>query len=536
MGVYRVFRRFGAGYGSSGLLCGGILIFYGCLTGFSPSVFRAIFMTGCLLLGSYFGRTYDVLSAAFLSLFLLIWDSPLLLFTSGVQLSFGAVIAIGFGNEVFKKVRTDNETWCFGIRKRCLEGIGISLSIQMVTGPIILYHFYEFPVYSVILNLLVLPFMGYAVGSGILSFALLLLGNWMGRGNNITSGCTILAEAAAGTGHYILKYYELLCKKTLSLPYSVWTAGRPEFTKIFIYYILLVTALILFYQGKKKWKLFLGSACFMFLCMGIHPVRGLEVDVLDVGQGDGIFIRTSEMNLLVDGGSQQLKSLGKNRLEPFLKSKGISCLDYIFVTHGDQDHINGIEYLLKESSIKVNNLVFSCLSEEDETVKRLSQIQKKRNGTVRYMEQENFIAQKKLKLRCIYPSVEEEASDKNDQSLVLLIEYGAFKMLLTGDVEARGEESMIEKQRAFERFAPIDLLKVAHHGSNTSTGKEFLDCIRPKAAIVSYGAGNSYGHPSGKVLERLKKAECSVWETKKGGTIMIRTDGTKIEIKSFLPF
>lgn len=533
MGLYGLLRRFGMGYGGSGVLAGAVLLFYGGLTGFGPSVFRALAMILCAFLASYLGRTYDLLSAAALSLFLLTFDSPYQLFAGGVQLSYGAVAAVGLGNELSRGFNRKGRT------------LWISFCIQIVTYPILLYHFFEFPVYSFILNLIVLPLMAYVVGSGLCAvfFGALAQQAAVLAPSFVWSRAAALflgkaAVGALGTGHYLLQFYGFCCELSLKLPFHTLTPGRPALLKIVLYYLFL--ALIFCQVGawleksgnKGRVKLF--GACFLcVLLLAVNPRYGFEADVLDVGQGDGIFLEAGGKRILVDCGSAQLKSVGKNRLIPFLKSRGITRLDYVFVTHGHLDHVSGIRYLLEEGGIPIDLLVFSCLSRGDETCEELAGLQEKAGGRVAFMEAGQSLADGRLELTCLYPAPGDRADDKNDQSLVLLASYGEFHLLLTGDLEENGEEQLLEAHKAILPQG-ITVLKAGHHGSKTSTTKELLNRFNPGGAILSYGEGNTYGHPSKEVVDRLEGRGITVWETAESGMISIWTDGRRMKIKGFI--
>lgn len=615
MGLYGVFRRFGLGYGRSGLLSGAVLLFYGGLTGFGPSVVRALIMIFCSFTASHLGRTYDLLSAMALALFLLVFDAPYQLFAGGVQLSFAAVASVGCGNELVRLRRlrlqarrqeekagaeeaeraekaeraeeADKNTLLklktgigASVAKKLAGALWVSVCIQIGTYPILLYHFFEFPVYGILLNLIVLPLMAYVVGSGLCAVSLGVLARaavvagipHMYAGTAVIRFLGMVARASVGPGHYLLSGYRWLCEGSLRLPFHTLTAGRPPLGRIVLYYLII--GLILGWgilrrvfeeaweikygriqsgindqnhmrskiSGRKRRLYSGGLLVFCILLLAVRPVSGLEVDMLDVGQGDGIFLETRELKLLVDSGSSQLKSLGANRLTPFLKSRGVSRLDYVFVTHGDLDHVSGIRYLMEEGEIAVDRLVFSCLSQEDETCEELAELQRDRGGQVFYMKAGQAISGKKhrrgknddgtLHLKCLYPSPDNTASDKNDQSLVLLAAYGDFSILLTGDLEIEGEEQMLN---LFPERPPgkIMVLKAGHHGSKSSTSEELLYWLRPQAAILSYGEGNSYGHPSKEVVERLENLDITMWNTADSGMISVRTDGKKASVTGF---
>lgn len=517
MGIYGILRKMGLRFGAAGSVAGCFLVSYGLMTGASPSVLRAVIMLLCTFLAGYLGRTYDLISAACVACILLLFDSPYLITQGGFQLSFGAVLAIGgLGEGLIHRVKPDR-IW----QKTVL----ISLSIQLVTYPIVLYHFFQYPVYGIGLNFIVIPLMAYVIYSGI---AGILLGTV-----SLTAG-----TAAIGTGHYILSAYRMLCIWCSKLPGYTLVAGRPHVWQIGAYYgILGMFALIFIYRGnpekRVRWReLFCVSGICFFVLFHI-PVQGLEVTFLDVGQGDGIFLETAGSRILVDGGSTSDKELGKQSLEPFLKSKGVSDLDYVFVSHGDGDHISGICYLLESvEDIRIKNLILPCLGTEDKAYELLTSLAEKRGISVKWMEKGDAEEVGKLKITCIYPGPDDPAGDRNEQSLVLKADYGGFHMLLTGDMSEEGEARILMQMGntgdSLEELSEVQVLKAAHHGSKTSTSQAFLEAVEPLWTVLSYGEGNRYGHPAPEVVKRLEEQESAIWETAKSGAVTLKTDGRNI--------
>lgn len=395
----------------------------------------------------------------------------------------------------------------------------------------------------------------------------------------------IISYGAAGPGHYILSLYRGLCRFTLQLPFATVLTGRPPLWCIGVYYGVLVFVYIQSVKravgadaertfrasfGVKAERAAKTAACFFaVLFLAVRPrVRGLEVYFLDVGQGDGIFFRTGTVTALTDCGSSQLKSVGKNRLVPFLKSKGIFRLDYVFISHGDSDHINGIVWMLEnEEKISVGHIVMPCLGEGEEVYRQIETLGKMRGADIVYMEAGQKLDKGTLKITAVYPGRDVYSKDRNGHSLVLSVKYEEYSMLLTGDVGTAGENKMLEtgllereivgkrdkresaetygmqaeagevpyKEVQEERFkGKLSVLKAAHHGSSTSTGQEFLACVKPSVTILSYGRGNSYGHPSPEVVERLEEIGTGIWSTERSGAIHVMTDGKKMKVSGFL--
>ena len=533
--VYGILRLLGAGYGGGGILAGIFLAGYSALAGGSPSVERALVMTLCGFGAAWLGRTYDGLSALALSALVLLWKSPYLVFQAGVQLSFGALLGI-------RAVAPCLEPWMRGMSagpdhgRLLRQSLAVAAGIQLATVPIQLYHFYEIPLWGILLNLVLVPLMGLVLASGIAGVVLGRISVRAGR-------------FAIGSGAGILSFYEQMCRLCDCLPGGLLVAGRPRGWQLLVYYGGL--AGLLFYlweaygrapcgdrtaQGPRRWQAFLpvlGLGLLAFL-LAPWPVKGLEVTFLDVGQGDGICLRTRETTLLVDGGSSDEKGLGRYRLEPFLKSRARTEIDYGVVSHGDMDHISGLLYLLEEETrIQIRHLVLPAAGREDEAYDRLVSLVADSGGEILWMKQGDVLTLGDLSLTCLYPDGAVR-TDRNQQSLVLRVDYGGFHMLLTGDMSADGERDLLSGDQADAGLSGIQILKVAHHGSDTATSQAWLERIAPGFAVISYGEGNRYGHPGAQVLKRLKEGGTVLLETGKQGAVTVETDGVTARFHTFL--
>ncbi|MGN0158349.1 MAG: DNA internalization-related competence protein ComEC/Rec2 [Brotaphodocola sp.] len=535
--TYAVLRKLGAGYGVSGIVGTIVLMLYGILVGESSSVLRALIMGICGFAASYLGRTYDLMSAWSLALILLLWESPYRMLQAGVQLSFGALAGIGWlAPRLMNGCK--GKTWL------------VSFSMQLMTIPILLYHDFQYPFYGILLNFLMVPLMGGVVASGTAGIALGAVGMVSGSWLSGVSFWSASRLALAG-GHMILAWYEFCCRTAGHLPGNVIVAGRPEIWKIGVYYgILLVTVVRCGSVEREKdeknnaamiWSklkgLFPMTAILLMLFIPV-PVSGLKVTFLDVGQGDGICIQTGKISCLMDGGSTDQKQLGEYRLVPFLHSQGITKVDYAIVSHGDADHISGLQYLFEKREVEIEHLILPEAGRGEDVYEQLAELAKESGCHVHWMVRgdeiciDSFRERKKLIFTCLSPEKGMKTEDKNEHSVVLKLDYENFHMLLTGDMTDKNEREILENYDV-KLLGETQVLKVAHHGSDTSSSKSWIQVIRPKWAVISYGENNRYGHPKESVMERLRACQTKIFETAKNGAIWLETDGNTIVWSTF---
>ncbi len=530
MGLYRLLRRLSGSYLASGIPAVMFLAAYGWMTGGSISTFRAAMMCSLAILADLIGRTYDMLTAIGVSALILMFTNPLCVRQSAFLLSYGAVTAIALISPVWKLYKEKSG--------RIGEGLTVSLSVLFMTFPLLLLFFYEYPLYSTLLNLLVIPLMSVLMVCGILCG---ILGMF----------CLPASRFFGFLCHLILSFYEWTGKRCLSLPGAVLPVGSPARWKVLLYYVTLCTGLIFLYREKRRkkyWRkkeeyrpkrmVLAGTAgslliCALLLCLRVSS--GLAITMLDVGQGDGVFFRTpTGITCLYDGGSTNVKQVGAYRILPFLKWSGVKTLDYIFVSHMDQDHINGLKELIEESGapggISIGHAVLPALQEKDEAYQEMEELLSAAKISVLYLGTGDMLKSGECNFTCLWPDKEAVSDDRNDLSMVMLAEYGEFQMLLTGDI---GEDTE-KKLAALGVLREAEVLKTAHHGSRYSSTEAFLQKVRPVVSLISCSASNRYGHPGEETLQRLADAGSRIYLTKEDGAIRVWTDGKRVKVSGFL--
>lgn len=543
--LYQLLRKCRVGLIPSVTLSILFIYCYGLMTNFSVSTNRAIVMFVIMLLSKILGKTYDSISALALCAFLILLKNPLQLFSAGFLLSFGAVFGITVLLPAFQKL--------FPLKSTVLFGVFTSIGAQLMTLPLILWFFYQIPVYSVIINLLILPMMTAlmlsAIAAGIIGLFSMPLGVFL-----------------IGGANGILGVIEGVCRLGSSLPGHLYTTGKPDRLGVLIYLLLLAYFLWAAGRYQRKRLLLLPVLAVMILLL---PERshGLSMTMLDVGQGDAIILKNETgTTYLIDGGSSDVYQVGKNRLQPYLLSTGEECIDYAIVTHADEDHVNGLKELMEGEKIKIRHLALPGIEIQSRNIipyddnpntnrfKQGAAIPKDRLAAekayldleqlalscgikVLYINSGDEILDGDLRIECLHPEEDYEFSSSNSYSTVLSVTFGEFDLLLTGDLERDGEKLVMEKlmtesQASGDMYlSDYDVLKVSHHGSRNSTYEDFLTLIKPEYSLISCSETNRYQHPHPELLERLKKVGSEVFITKNNGAVTIATDGSVMKIK-----
>lgn len=551
--LYKMAKRLFGGYVMPFCISIAILTLYTVMTGNGISAKRAVIMCVVCMGADVLGRTYDILTGLGIAAIILILENIWVIYNTGFLLSFGAIIGIAVIYPAFDKVflsglkdrieKTDRKREAakrkyYMALAAAAGNILCSISISLVTMPVIMYQYYKLPVYSVFLNVIAIPLMS-------LLLLCALLAAFTGL---IVSPCA--ASFFVGMVHYILKFYTFLCRIFENIPGNTYVTGCPDIGGCILFYIMLGVFAAAVHFTKKPFKLSLLAVAAAVCVIIPKPHKNLTVDMADVGQGDCILVRDESASYLIDGGSSDVANVGSKRIYPLLLYNGVTRLNYVMVSHADTDHISGILELIDMAGEKlvIDNLVLpdirkNSLLTENDNYRKLIDTAVKSGINVIYTKKGDVID---TKFVCLHPDIDYEAAGLNDASAVYMLQKQNFSMLLTGDIEEAGErelEKVLEKAAEREKnkengfknaYKSITVLKTAHHGSAGSSSIDFIQKISPQFALISCGANNRYGHPSKQTLDRLESAGSKVYVTAECGQITIETDGKNYRIRTKL--
>ena len=549
MSVYKLFRRFGLGFTWAGVFAGTVAILYGMLTGGSVSALRAIGMFLIFLLADITGESYDSLTALSMMAVLLLLDNPLYLKNASFIFSFSAIIGIIFiaqplslsylqiCNKKRRLRKSENgmlieekSPICIRLFQWLIVSVIFSFGINISMLPIVSGFYHEIPMYSIILNILILPFMPFLLGFGLVGG---FVGIWFLQ----------IAKIILFPSHIIIYFMEAVSMYFSKLPFSTVIIGKRNIIWCFSYYLFIL--IIIHRRASKEslpetnprkqlrklqknllMRLILLALVFLFW---LKPTKAdFEIDILDVGQGDGIYISCQDgERFFVDGGSTSTKQVGKYTILPFLKYKGAGHIDYWFLSHMDLDHVSGVLELL-ELGYRIDNIVLSSEIPPGETLSELLELAEKNHTKILYMKQGDICGTEHLRFTCVFPTTGYSADDINARSLCLLMEYdenldGAcdYSGFFGGDIGQEQEKAIAEAGMVHQ----VNLLKVSHHGSRFSSENSFLVKLSPDIAVVSCGKVNRYGHPSPEAVERLENVAGKIYYTMDSGRVRINEQG-----------
>ena len=417
--------------------------------------------------------------------------------------------------------------------------IVVSASVQLVLLPQMIVYFHRLSPASLLLNIIVSILLTVLV---VVAMLALLISHV----STIASAPLFkLTDAVDWLMVHSVDPFSHFGLAALRLPeYS----GRAAVVYALYYLPLLLLAVALSHwrplasptdARSKLHRLVVPLSVAQLLLLGVlvwHPLSGgradgkLRVDFLDVGQGDAALVTMPDgTTLLVDGGgnlTEASRRIGETVVSEYLWWRGLSEIDYVLPTHADADHIDGLNDVLRNFSVR-GALVARTPADDPEFLK-FSQTLAETHTHRQRIQAGDTIHFGEVEIDVLWPPAGGETSANND-SVVLRIQFGERSILLTGDVEKAAEQSLVSSQ------LKVDIVKVPHHGSKTSSTEAFVLATKPSFAIISVGQHSMFGHPHKEVVERWQTNGVTVLTTGNCGTITVATDGKELTVKTFMP-
>ena len=474
------------------------LLFFSFVASFTPSILRAVIFFILSNINKIYYLFVKPKNILYLTFIILVIINPFYIFNIGFILSFTITFFILFFNE-YNSVKS-------GIKSILI----ISLLSFLSSLPIIINMSYEINIISSINNIFFIPFVTNIV------FPISIISVIIPKASYVLNILTTVMEYVSNISSNIINI-------TIYFPY---------FNKILLVFYYLF--LILFIKLKKKKYVLLIFLILLFL--KIKPLfnRNTILYFLDVGQGDSLLIRTkNNKSIMIDTGGSitykkekwELKNrnfdIEKSTIIPFIKSIGINKIDYLFLTHGDYDHVG--EAINLVDNFKVEKVIFNCGEYNDLEQELIKVLDKKK---IKYY---SCIKELNIDKNKLYFLQTKEFDNENDNSNVIYTELNGYKFMFMGDASITTEKEILNKYN----LPDIDVLKVGHHGSKTSSSKEFINEVNPKYSIISVGKNNRYGHPNDSVLDNLEDSK--IYRTDEDGSIMFKIKNNKLKIEACSP-
>lgn len=518
-----------------------VLVIYMFITGFSPSVVRASLMGIIMLISKLIHRKNDIWTSISLSLLILLIYNPFLILNVGLQLSYlGTIGIVCFNKNIYnflRKLKIRNRKIKYRINRKFIlfidkikEILSVTLSAQIVILPILLFNFNILGIYFFISNILVSVIIGPIIIVGfvciLISFISIeiakILSIFMSVGIQILISISEISHLPFSKIYIptpkvwqIVIYY--ICVIVINKIYMSFNLKEPDFTSIRIRNLVALLK-FKFRQNRKKVLKFLIVFVLLVFILNIIPKK-LKIHFVDVGQGDCTFITTPQnKTILIDGGGSMSEEydVGKSTLLPYILDRGYTKLDYVFISHFDQDHSLGCAKIIE--NLTVSNLILNKQLEENDIYKHIVSIAKQKKVNLIYVKAGDVITLNGVKIKILHPQEKLIAENSiNNNSIVFKLEYKSFSILFTGDIENIAEEVILSKNINLK----ADILKVAHHGSKTSSSQRFIEAVSPKIALIGVGKNNMFGHPNREVIERLQSYGTKIYRTDECGEISI---------------
>ena len=452
---------------------------------FTPSILRSGIMYILLSINKIYNLKIKTIDLMYLNLIIILVINPFYLANLGFQLSYLVSYFL-----ILTSYKIKN------IHNYFLKLLITSIISTLASFPILIYNFYEINIISIIINLIFIPIISYIVLP--LSFICLIVPHL----DIILATITTFLEKIS------------LIFSTITITKIIFP--KPSYLLIIIYYIILLLSI------KNKKFIFIIPIIIFYSQIKIYLDNNFYITFLDVAQGDSTFIRYphNKLNILIDTGGNYQYETAKSIIT-YLKSINVKKIDYLILTHGDFNHMG--EAINLVNNIKIEKVIFNC-GEYNDLEKELIKVLDKKK--IKYY---SCIKELNIDKNKLYFLQTKEFDNENDNSNVIYTELNGYKFMFMGDASITTEKEILNKYN----LPDIDVLKVGHHGSKTSSSIEFINEINPKYSIISVGKNNRYGHPNKEALNNLEDSK--IYRIDQDGSIIFKIKNNKLKIKTCSP-
>ena len=464
-----------------------ILIFYLLLVGLSPSILRGVLFYFLFKLNNIYYFYIKPVNLFLLTVSFSLLVNPYYIYDVGFLYSYLISLSLIC---LSKSIQSNNYF---------ISLLKVSFTSFIVSIPITLYNFYQLNIMSIFYNLIFVPLISVI----IFPFTLIV----------------VLIKPLEPLYNLLIFFLE-----NLSLLISKISLGKLVFYKlpIIIYIIYFFIVLLYIFRNKKEYIFLLLIILFFHYSYPFINNKSY-INFIDVGQGDSILIHYKNKNIMIDTGGSLTNQgdLSNNTTIPLLKSYGINKIHYLILTHGDADHIGEASNII--NNLKVEKVIFNCGPYNDLEKELIKVLDKKKIPYYSCIKELNIDKNK------LYFLQTKEYDNENDNSNVIYTQINGYKFMLMGDASTTTEKEILNKYN----LSDIDVLKVGHHGSRTSSSKEFINEINPKYSVISVGKNNRYGHPNKEVLGNLNNSK--IYRTDQDGSVMFKIKNNKLRIETCSP-
>ena len=468
-----------------------VILFYFFLTNYSKSIIRAGLLYIILLLNKKYNFKLSTLKVLILLLAISIIINPYNLYNISFLFTYLVTISLVLNNRLINRYKN-----------YFIKILITSFIAFIVTIPIMINNYYSINLLGMFLNIIFVPLVSLIIFPlSIIVFIIPSLSN-------------------------ILNFYVLVLEKS-SLFFSNiklfnLTLCHINIVVFIIYYVIIILVFTMLNKNKYAYLLLLITLIFIHSNYRYIDYNAYYI-MLDVKQGDSslLILPNNKGNIMIDTGGSYNNDITNNILIPTLKSRGIKRINYLIITHGDYDHIGEAINLVE--NFKVEKVIFNCGEYNDLENELIKVINKKKIPYYSCIKELNIDNNKLFFLQT------KEYNNENDNSNVIYTEINRYKFMFMGDASSSTEKEILDKYN----LPDVDVLKVGHHGSKTSSSNEFINEINPKYSIISVGKNNRYGHPNKEVLDNLEKSK--IYRTDKQGSIMFKIINNKLKIETCSP-